>query len=92
MGGSFVISICTNQEKGQSMQVGTKIVHMQTSCKPNPQNMLEPKLGKKITSFIFSYSIFCEQQWKLYYSGERCCTILDRESWKFLILPKLWIP
>jgi hypothetical protein len=54
--------------------------------------MLEPKLGKKITSFIFSYSIFCEQQWKLYYSGERCCTILDKESWKFLILPKLWIP
>jgi hypothetical protein len=47
MGGSFVISICTNQEKGQSMQVGTKIVHMQTSYKPNPQNMLEPKLGKK---------------------------------------------
>jgi hypothetical protein len=29
------------------MQVGTTIVHIQTSCKPNPQNMLEPKLGKK---------------------------------------------
>jgi hypothetical protein len=78
MGGSFVISICTNQEKGQSMQVGTKIVHMQTSYKPNPQNMLEPKLGKKKSPILYFLIVY-------FVNNNEGCTIVVKGVAQFLI-------
>jgi hypothetical protein len=58
MGGRFVLSICTNQEKGQSMQVGTKIVHIQPHANQTHEPCWNPNLEKKIPPPLYFLIVY----------------------------------
>ncbi len=81
MGGSFVISILHKPRK-RSINASWNHNSAHTNLmQTKPTKHVGTQTWKKnTTSSIFSYSIFCEQQRRLRYSGERCCTILEKES------------